>query len=203
MEYENREHQATQHIIEDMAAQVQREKKKIAGMMQPLCDSLNALIPIKSDEDKDKMNALIAEVQAKVPNFNLYWDRDLYLDCNANSEELRKRTLHSGMVHFEPSDDPEEHPGITVRYISHMHRFDGFGNLIQERNMKQQIIIGRHVSDIMKLPCIFSCHKGENDEYVYLLYPTMEVMDYTELHEGDTLIIEEDGSWSVKRKEQQ
>lgn len=68
--------------------------------------------------------------------------------------------------------------------------------------MKQQIIIDRHVSDIMKLPCIFSCHKGENDEYVYLLYPTMEVMDYTELHEGDTLIIEEDGSWSVKRKEQ-
>lgn len=69
--------------------------------------------------------------------------------------------------------------------------------------MKQQIIIDRHVSDIMKLPCIFSCHKGENDEFVYLLYPTMEVMDYTELHEGDTLIIEEDGSWSVKRKEQQ
>lgn len=69
--------------------------------------------------------------------------------------------------------------------------------------MKQQIIIDRHASEIMKLPCIFSCHKGEKDEYVYLLYPTMEVMDYTELHEGDTLIIEEDGSWSVKRKEQQ
>lgn len=129
MEYENRGDQATQYIIEDMAAQVRQEKKKIDDMMQPLCDSLNALIPIKSDEDKDKMNALIADVQAKIPHFNLYWDREFYLDCNADGEELRKRTLHSGIVHFEPSDDPEEYPGIKVKYISHMLRFDGFNSI--------------------------------------------------------------------------
>ena len=95
---------------------MERRESEYEQVMQSLCDSLNVLIPIKSDEDRDKMNALIADVQAKVPNFNLYWHRDFYLDCNADDEELRKRTLYSGMVHFEPSDDPDEHPGITVKY---------------------------------------------------------------------------------------
>jgi len=85
-------------------------------LMKPLCKQLNALIPIKGTEDKDKINALIYEVSQKVPDFNLYWDRELYINCNGDSNKLHDVTLHSGKVHFEPNVDHVEHPGVVVRY---------------------------------------------------------------------------------------
>jgi hypothetical protein len=84
--------------------------------MKPLCKQLNALIPIKSTEDNDKINALIYEVSQQVSYFNLYWDRELYINCGCDDKKVRHYTLHSGKVHFEPSEDPTEHPGVTVRY---------------------------------------------------------------------------------------
>ena len=85
-------------------------------IMKPLCKQLNALIPIKGTEDKDKINALIYEVSQKVPDFNLYWQRELYINCGCDDKKVRHYTLHSGKVHFEPSDDPTEHLGVAVRY---------------------------------------------------------------------------------------
>jgi adenine specific DNA methylase Mod len=84
--------------------------------MKPLCKQLNDLIPIKGKEDKDKINALIYEVSQKVPDFNLYWDRELWIDCGCDGKKVRHYTLYSGKVHFELSDDPTEHPGVAVRY---------------------------------------------------------------------------------------
>lgn len=84
-------------------------------LMEPLCKQLNALIPIKGTEDKDKINALIYEVSQKVPDFNLYWNRELYINCGCDDKKVRLFTLHSGKVHFESSDDPTEHPGITMK----------------------------------------------------------------------------------------
>ncbi len=37
-------------------------------LMKPLCKQLNALIPIKDTEDRDKINALIYEVSQIVPD---------------------------------------------------------------------------------------------------------------------------------------
>lgn len=92
-------------------------KKEHDRLMKPLCRKLNAIIPIKCEEDKDKLNALINEMCSQVQDFNLYFDRELYIDCGLNDKKMKEFTLHSGRVRFEPSDDPMEHPGIVVRYI--------------------------------------------------------------------------------------
>jgi hypothetical protein len=91
-------------------------RKEHNKIMLPLCRELNKMIPIKGNEDKDKINATIYEVIKKVPDFGLYWDRELYINCGCNDDKVRQYTLHSGKVHFEPSEDPIEHPGITIRY---------------------------------------------------------------------------------------
>lgn len=86
-------------------------------LMKPLCEKLNALIPIKSEKDRDKINALIDGIRSEVPDFCINWDRELFINCNGDDEKMRSYVLHSGIVHFEPSDDPTEHPGVVVRYI--------------------------------------------------------------------------------------
>jgi len=91
-------------------------QEKYLSQMKELCEKLNTLIPIKGDEDRDKINALIAEATTAVPHFNLYWDRDLYINCGYDDKKLRHTTLHSGKVRFEPSEDYDEHPGLVVRY---------------------------------------------------------------------------------------
>ncbi len=91
-------------------------KKEHDKVMKPLCRKLNAIIPIKCEEDKDKLNALIYDMYSQVEGFNLYFNRELYIDCGLDDKKMKEFTLHSGRVHFEPSDDPMEHPGITVRY---------------------------------------------------------------------------------------
>lgn len=118
--------------------------------MKPLCEQLNSLIPIKGKEDRDKINALIADMQSKVPGFSLSWDRELYIDCGCDDEKVRLCTLHSGNVHFEPSGDPTEHPGVVVRYISNLHRFDGFDSVIKRRPLVAKTDEQRrHVEEIL------------------------------------------------------
>lgn len=87
--------------------------------MKALCKQLNALIPIKTSEDKDKLNDLIAkmyETTMDYPHYAMYWDRELFIDCNGDDKRVRKMVLHSGKVQFEPNEDPTEHPGVVVRY---------------------------------------------------------------------------------------
>lgn len=63
----------------------------------------------------------------------------------------------------------------------------------------QRIQIGRHVTDIMRLPCVFSCHKEEGGRLCYLLYDWDEQGRYIEAREGEWLVQTEDGRWHVDR----
>lgn len=87
--------------------------------MNALCKKLNALIPIKSEEDRDKLNALIADMcnsRSEYPHYNLYWDREVYIKSGCNDEKIRKAVLHGNFLQFEPNEDYEEHPGVVVRF---------------------------------------------------------------------------------------
>ena len=94
-------------------------RREYFSKMKKLCKQLNALIPIKSDKDKNKLNDLLGEMMQQTEdgsNYAMYWDRELFIDCNCNDEKVREIVLHSGKVQFEPSEDPTEHPGVVVRY---------------------------------------------------------------------------------------
>ena len=60
---------------------------------------------------------------------------------------------------------------------------------------RQCIHIGSNVSDIMKLPCVFSCHKDGNGNFVYLLYDWDDQGRYVECRRGDWLCEGTDGKW--------
>lgn len=84
--------------------------------MKLLCEKLNAHLPCKSQQDVDALNNLINEMRNANPDSGLYFDREIFIDANFNNELMRKITMYSGKVQFEPSNDPTEHPGVVVRY---------------------------------------------------------------------------------------
>ena len=67
-------------------------------------------------------------------------------------------------------------------------------------NYRKKIKIGKNVTDIMRLPCIFSCHKELDGRLCYLLYDWDEYGNYVEARTGDLLLESADGKWSVKHK---
>ena len=66
---------------------------------------------------------------------------------------------------------------------------------------RQVITIDDNVGDIMRLPCIFSCHKKNSEgELEYLLYDWDEKGQYVTAHKGDKLCEDYEGKWYVERK---
>jgi len=87
--------------------------------MNALCEQLNALIPVKNEADRDKLNALIADMcnsHSEYPHYELYWDRDVYIKSGCNEGKIREAVLHGDFLQFEPNEDFEEHPGVVVRF---------------------------------------------------------------------------------------
>lgn len=64
-------------------------------------------------------------------------------------------------------------------------------------NFKQAIQVGNNVTDIMKLPCVFSCHKESDGRLCYLLYSWDQYGNYVEARKGDWICEEEGGGWTV------
>ena len=58
------------------------------------------------------------------------------------------------------------------------------------------IQISNNVTNIMKLSCVFSCHKMADGELEYLLYDWDDKGQYVRAHKGDW-IVEEDGKHYV------
>ena len=91
------------------------DKKKY---FSDLCEKLNALLPCKSQEDVDKMTALLQDMvdfpsQAKS---QIYWDRNVWIDSGFNDEVCMDMLIKTDKLYFEPSDDLTEHPGVWVKY---------------------------------------------------------------------------------------
>jgi hypothetical protein len=65
---------------------------------------------------------------------------------------------------------------------------------------KQRIQIGRNVTDIMRLPCVYSCHKEADGKLCYLLHDWDAEGNYVKAYEGDWLNEDEQGRWSVEHQ---
>ena len=63
--------------------------------------------------------------------------------------------------------------------------------------VKQAIHIGRNVTDIMRLDCVYSWHKEADGTLCYLLYDWDEKGQYVKAHEGQWLCKGYDGKWTV------
>ena len=62
--------------------------------------------------------------------------------------------------------------------------------------VKQTIHVGRNVTDIMRLPCVFSCHKQADGTLYYRLLCSLRSR-YVTAHEGQWLCEDYDGHWTV------
>jgi len=94
-----------------------QEEKAYLSRMEALCKQLNSLIPIKNEEDRDKLNALIADMcnsRFEYSHYGLYWDRDVFIKSGCD-EKIREAVLHGDFLKFEPNEEFEEHPGVVVR----------------------------------------------------------------------------------------
>ena len=82
-----------------------------------VCTKLNKILDNRPEDRKEfiqKINDIIfTEVFNK--GGNLYWDRELFIDCNCDSELCREK-IHQTNVMFRDTMDPIEHPGITLCY---------------------------------------------------------------------------------------
>ena len=58
------------------------------------------------------------------------------------------------------------------------------------------------MTDIMKLPCVFSCHKERDDSLCFLLYDWDENGHYVEVRPGDKLCEDHDGKWHVIKNDE-
>lgn len=82
--------------------------------MQKYCDELNEIIKNNQEDMVAKLNDVMYKVFQD--GGNLYWHRDVFIDCNGNDDRMKKLVTTTDKVHFEPSDDPTEHPGVVVHY---------------------------------------------------------------------------------------
>ena len=49
--------------------------------------------------------------------------------------------------------------------------------------VKQAIRVGRHVTELMRLDCVYSCHKEADGTLCYLLYDWDERGQYVKAHD--------------------
>lgn len=65
---------------------------------------------------------------------------------------------------------------------------------------RQRIQVGRNVTGIMRLPCVFSCYKeGGRGGIVYVLMEWDSDGNRLEARQGDWLCEDYDGRWTVKK----
>lgn len=95
-----------------------KKKQEYFDSMNALCKQLNALIPIKNEEDRDKLNASIADML--FIGYSLYWDREVFIKSGCNKDKIREAVLHGDFLQFEPNEDYVEHPGVVVRFKAHV-----------------------------------------------------------------------------------
>jgi len=79
-----------------------------------ICNKLNKLIFEKKEGFIDEVNKIIYDLYQK--GGEMYWHRNVFLDNNGNDNRMRDLVRKSDKVMFVPSDDEEEHPGVTIIY---------------------------------------------------------------------------------------
>lgn len=70
-------------------------------------------------------------------------------------------------------------------------------------HFKQAIRVTNDATYILRLDCVYSCHKeGKDKHLVYLLYDWNDYGEYTKAHIGDWLCQDNQGKWKVLTNEQ-
>lgn len=92
-----------------------------------ICNKLNKLIPCKTQEDIDNLKSILEDIFEHDDNdlyYNqIYWDRELYIDCGCNFDNCKKMLIYSDKLMFEPSEDPKYHPGIDICGMKNIHLY--------------------------------------------------------------------------------
>ena len=81
------------------------------------CNKLNKILDNRLESQSEFINTINKIIYKEVfqCNGDLYWGRELFIDCGAD-DELCRKMIHINKVTFVPSDDPIEHLGITLTY---------------------------------------------------------------------------------------
>lgn len=93
--------------------------------IQKACDRLNDAISKKKEGFLDVVNLIMNQIYQE--GGELYWDRDIFIDCNGDEEKMKNLIRHSDKVLFKPTYDQEEHPGVTVQY-KHFNKPNNINN---------------------------------------------------------------------------
>lgn len=83
--------------------------------LRRICNRINNLIPCTDDGEIMK---IIHEMQCHNPEpfeFNIYWNRELYINCNFDSDRAWSLFIHTSLTEAVVSNDLKEHPGIVIR----------------------------------------------------------------------------------------
>ena len=84
--------------------------------LNKICKEINSILPCKDNNDLYKVKEIIEKARKEIPDFNLYYHRDIYINSGFDQQKMVEISIKSGMCHFEPSDDIEEHIGIIAKY---------------------------------------------------------------------------------------
>lgn len=90
----------------------------MATKFQKACNELNKVLSNRTENFVSIINDIIYK-KVFQKGGNLYWGRELFIDCNADDELCREMLkTHPDDVMFVPTFDSDEHPGITFCYKS-------------------------------------------------------------------------------------
>lgn len=81
------------------------------------CNKLNKILENRPESRSEFIDTINEIIYNEVFNCKggLYWNRELFIDCGTDAELCRKM-IHTNKVIFVPTNDPIEHPGITLTY---------------------------------------------------------------------------------------
>ena len=59
-----------------------------------ICKRLNQHVPVKRKEDVDALNDICGEAFNTIKDFGIYFDRDLYVNCDCDYDKCKHRDFH-------------------------------------------------------------------------------------------------------------
>ena len=83
--------------------------------LQRVCNKVNTLVPCKDDSDVMGIIREMMDYNPRPYNFDVYWNRDLYMRCDFHSDKAWDVFLHTELTEAVVSDDMQEHPGIVIQ----------------------------------------------------------------------------------------
>ena len=82
--------------------------------IQEFCNKVNILLENNNPKD---IVGIIDEMENNIQDADLYWSRSVYITCKCNSLFCWETLLeHPEWFKCVTSDDPDEHPGLTIKF---------------------------------------------------------------------------------------